>query len=548
MKANDTQIRIFLEGTKQFMVPLFQRTYSWKKENIQKLWEDLEDTKNDKKSTHFFGSFVTMPVPSSASGVSQYTIIDGQQRLVTIFIFLAALRNRIIEIDPEYEKKDEINELYLINKYHPKNKYKVVPTQADRNIFFTILNEVNPLVNSNHLIIETYRFFNNKLSTINDLSDLVSLKDTLLSKFSVVDIRLENEDDPYLIFESLNATGTPLTQADLVRNYLFMRLNPNNQQNVYDKIWFPMQQNLQDYLEDFIRHYLAMGGNIPNYNKIYATFKDIADEKAKSEEDVIDIMKELLKYSEYYHTLLYPENESEEELKRYFEKFNRLEVTTSYPLLLKLYDDYANKKLSIDDFAECLQVIETYIVRRAVCGIPTNVLNKYFPTIYNSLDQTNVPHSLKNKLKDGMGARRMPDDYEFKECLQERKLFGSRILQYLLEEFERYNNKEIVEFEELQIEHIMPQTLSDEWKKELGSDWELTYQKYLDTLGNLTLTGYNPEYSNKLFIEKRDMKKGFKDSGLQLNRDLAKLERWTEKEILDRATELSRIGLEIWGI
>jgi len=548
MKANDTQIRIFLEGTKQFMVPLFQRTYSWKNENIQKLWEDLKDIKNDKESTHFFGSFVTMPVPSFASGVSQYTIIDGQQRLVTIFIFLAALRNRIIEINPEYEKKDEINELYLINKYHPEDKYKVVPTQADRNIFFTILNEVNPVVDSNHLIIETYRFFNNKLSTINDLSDLVSLKDTLLSKFSVVDIRLENEDDPYLIFESLNATGTPLTQADLVRNYLFMRLNPNNQQNVYDKIWFPMQQNLQDYLEDFIRHYLAMGGNIPNYNKIYAIFKDIADEKAKSEEDVIDIMKELLKYSEYYYTLLYTENESEEKLKRYFEKFDRLEVTTSYPLLLKLYDDYANKKLSIDDFAECLQVIEIYIVRRAVCGIPTNVLNKYFPAIYNSLDQTNVSHSLKNRLKNGTGARRMPDDYEFKQCLQERKLFGSRILQYLLEELERYNNKEVVDFEELQIEHIMPQTLSDEWEKELGSDCELNYQKYLDTLGNLTLTGYNPEYSNKLFIEKRDMKKGFKDSGLQLNRDLAKLERWTKEEILDRATELSRIGLEIWGI
>jgi len=548
MKANDTQIRIFLEGTKQFIVPLFQRTYSWKKENIQKLWEDLEDTKNDKESTHFFGSFVTMPVPSSASGVSQYTIIDGQQRLVTICIFLATLRNRIIEINPKYEKKDEINEVYLINKFHPENKYKVVPTEADRNIFFAILNEVNPLVDGSHLIAETYRFFSNKLSAINDLGELVSLKDTMLSKFSVVDIRLENEDDPYLIFESLNAKGIPLTQADLVRNYLFMRLNPNKQQNVYDKIWFPMQENLQESLEDFIRHYLAMDGNVPNYNKIYARFKEIADKKAKSEEDVIDIMEELLNYSKYYYILLYPENESEEKLKRYFEKLDRLEVTTSYPLLLKLYDDYANKKLSIDDFAECLQVIETYIVRRAVCGIPTNVLNKYFPTIYNSLDQTNVVHSLKNKLKSGTGARRMPDDDEFKQCLQERKLFGSRILQYLLEELERYNNKEVVDFEELQIEHIMPQTLTDEWKKELGSVWELTYQKYLDTLGNLTLTGYNPEYSNKLFIEKRDMKKGFKYSGLQLNRDLAKLERWTEKEILDRAMELSRIGLEIWGI
>lgn len=548
MKANDTQIRLFLEGTKQFVVPLFQRTYSWKRENIQKLWEDLEDTKNDKESTHFFGSFVTMPIPSFAAGVSKYIIIDGQQRLITIFIFLAALRNRIIKINPGYEKKDEINELYLINKYHPEDKYKVVPTQADRDIFFTILDTVNPSVDSNHLIIKTYKFFRDKLLAMSDLNELVSLKDTLLSKFSVVDIRLENKDDPYLIFESLNATGTPLAQADLIRNYLFMRLKQNNQQDVYDKIWFPMQQNLRNHLEDFIRHYLAMDGNITNYNKIYATFKEIADEKAKSEKDVIEIMEELLKYSKYYYIFLYPEKESEEKFKRYFEKFNRLEVTTSYPLLLKLYNDYANKKLSIDGFAECLHTIETYIVRRAVCGIPTNALNKYFPTIYKSLDQTDIVHSLKEKLKNETGARRMPDDNEFKQCLQERKLFGNRILRYLLEELERHNNKEVVDFEELQIEHIMPQTLTDEWKKELGDNWEQIHQKYLNTLGNLTLTGYNPEYSNKLFIEKRDMEKGFKNSGLHLNRMLAKLDKWTEKEIMNRAEKLSKIGLEIWSI
>ena len=548
MKANDTQIRIFLEGTKQFIVPLFQRTYSWKKENIEKLGDDLEDTKNINESIHFFGSFVTMPVPSSASGVSKYTIIDGQQRLVTIFIFLAALRNRIIEIQPEYKKRDEINELYLINKYHPEDKYKVVPTQADREIFFTILNEANPSVDNNHLIIETYKFFGNKLSEINDLDELVSFKDTILSKFSVVDIRLEKGDDPYLIFESLNATGIPLTQADLVRNYLFMRVTPNKQQDVYEKIWLPMQQKLQDYLEQFVRHYLAMGGTIPNFNKIYATFKDLADKKAKDEQGVIDIMKNLLNFSTYYYNLLYPKNESEQELKGYLQKFNRLEVTTSYPLLLKLYDDYDSKRLSLDEFSKCLEAIETYIVRRAVCGIPTNVLNKYFPTIYNSLDQTNIVHSLKDKLKNGTGARRMPNDYEFKQCLQERKLFGNRILRYVLEEIEKHNNKEVVNFEELQIEHIMPQTLSEKWKEELGNNWELTHQKYLDTLGNLTLTGYNPEYSNKLFVEKRDMDKGFSDSGLQINRDLAELEKWTEEEITNRAERLSKIGLEIWSV
>ena len=548
MKANDTQIRICLEGTKQFIVPLFQRTYSWKKENIQKLWEDLEDTKNGNEATHFFGSFVTMPVPSSASGVSKYILIDGQQRLVTIFIFLATLRNRIIEIQPGYKKRDEINELYLINKYHIEDKYKVVPTQADRNIFFSILNEVNPSVDNNHLIIETYKFFSDKLSTTNDINEITSLKDTILSKFSVVDIRLEDGDDPYLIFESLNATGTPLTQADLVRNYLFMRLNPDNQQKVYDELWFPMQQKLRDNLESFVRHYLSMDGNVPNFNKIYTTFKENADSKAKSQEDVINLIKGLLKISSYYYNFLHPKKEKEQKLRIYFEKFNKIEVTTSYPLLLRLYEDYTNKKTSADDFSECLHAIETFVVRRAVCGIPTNALNKYFPTVYNSLDQTDITQSLKNKLKSGMGARRMPDDDEFKQCQKEGRLYGNKILRYLLEEIEKYDNKEVVNFEELQIEHIMPQTLSDEWKKELGSNWELIHKKYVDTLGNLTLTGYNQEYSRKLFKEKRDMEKGFKDSGLQLNRDLAKLDKWTENEIIHRAEGLAEEALKVWYI
>jgi len=453
-----------------------------------------------------------------------------------------------MEIQPEYEKRDEINELYLINKYHPEDKYKVVPTQADRNVFFTTLNEVNPSVDNNHLIIETCKFFTGKLSTINDLNELVALKDTILSKFSVVDIRLEGRDDPYLIFESLNATGTRLTQADLVRNYLFMRLKPDDQQKVYDELWFPMQQKLQDNLENFIRHYLSMDSNIPNFNKIYATFKETADRKAKSQEDVINLMGGLLEFSDYYYKFIHPENEKEQKIEAYFEKLDKLEVTTSYPLLLRLYEDYANEKISVTDFSECLHAIETFVVRRAVCGIPTNVLNKYFPAICNSLGQTNIVCSLKNKLKNGTGARRMPDDYEFKQCLKERRLYRDKILRYLLKEIEKYDNKEVVNFEGLQIEHIMPQRLDDEWEKELGDNWELIHKKYLDTLGNLTLTGYNPEYSRKLFKEKRDMEKGFKDSGLQLNRDLANLDKWAENAIMSRAEGLAEKALKIWHI
>lgn len=548
MRADDTTIRIFLEGSKQFAVPLFQRTYSWKRGNIQQLWQDIQDTKRNRENTHFFGSFVTMPIPSSASGVSKYTIIDGQQRLVTILVFLAALRDRITEIQPDYEKKDEINESYLMNKFHPEGKYKVMPTQADREIFFNILDEREPKLDAEHLITETYEFFRDKLSVVDDLKELINLKGTVLSKFSVVDIRLEKTDDPYLIFESLNAMGTPLTQADLIRNYLFMSIGESKQQEVYEKIWFPMQQKLKDYLEQFIRHYLAMDGDIPNFKRIYATFKSITDESAKNQEDVIDRMKDLLKFCHHYYIFLYPENEKDEKLRTYLGKFDKLEITTSYPLLLKLWNDYVSKKISSIELSECLRAIETYIVRRATCGIPTQALNRYFPTVYKSLDKTNIVISLRNKLKTATGTRRMPDDIEFKDHLRERSLYGNRILRYLLEEIEKYNNKEVVNFEELQIEHIMPQTLNDAWKETLGSNWEVIHQKDSDILGNLTLTGYNPEYSNRPFIEKRDMEGGFKDSGLRLNRDLAVRGKWTEEAINKRAERLSKIALRIWHI
>lgn len=546
MKANDTLIIKFLEGSKQFIVPLFQRTYSWKKEQVETLWGDIENTRSENESTHFFGSFVTEPLPSSASGASRYVIIDGQQRLATIFLFLASLRNRIIEIAPECKIKNEINDLYLVNIYHPEDKYKLVPTQADRNIFFSIIDRKQSASNGEHLILRTNSFFKKKLSEINDVNKLRELKNTILNRFSVVDIRLERGDDPYLIFESLNAKGTPLTQADLIRNYLFMRIIPNNQEKVYREIWFPTQQKLKEYLEGFIRHYLAMEGAIPNFNRIYAAFREKADRIARNEDDVIKLMGNLAKFSGYYYNLLYPKNEKQEKLRTYFNKLNKLQVTTSYPFLLKLYNDYIEGKLSLEEFTEILQLVETYIVRRAVCGVPTNVLNKYFPTIYKSLDKNNIVESMKLKFQAETGTRRMPDDEEFKLALEKRKLYGNRILRYLLEEIERYDNKEVVDFYDLQIEHIMPQTLSDEWKNELGDNWELIHQKYLDTLGNLTLTGYNPEYSNKTFIEKRDMEKGFKESGLKINRDLANLDKWGEQQIIKRAESLSTIAMKIW--
>ena len=546
MKANDTLVMKFLEGSKQFVVPLFQRTYSWGREQVETLWDDIESTKNGEESVHFFGPFVTEPLPSSASGVSKYVIIDGQQRLVTTILFLASLRNRIREIAPGSQIKDEINDLYLTNRYHPEDKYRLVPTQADRQIFFDLIDDKTINYANYHLILYARDFFKEKLSKMNDVNELADLKNTILNHFSAVDVRLESGDDPYLIFESLNAKGTPLTQADLVRNYLFMRIAQDHQEQVYKEIWFPMQENLGAYLEAFIRHYLAIEGSIPNFNRIYSSFKEKADSTAKSENEVIVLMKNLAEFASYYDKLLHPENEKQENLKVGLSKLNRLEVTTSYPFLLILYHDYTKSKLSSEDFAKILKLVEVFIVRRAVCGVPTNILNKYFPTIYVSLDKNNIVESLKSKLKAETGQRRMPDASEFESALMKKNLYGDNILRYLLEAIERYDSKEVVDFATLQIEHIMPQTLSEEWKKELGDNHELLHQKYVDTMGNLTLTGYNPEYSNKTFLEKRDMEKGFKESKLKINSNLAKLDKWTEQEITNRAEELASIAVKIW--
>ncbi len=328
-----------------------------------------------------------------------------------------------------------------------------------------------------------------------------------------------------------------------------MRLDPNDQEaqeKFYKKLWFPMQKELGENLEPFFRHYLSMDGDIPTLNRVYYTFKEIYDKEAKNQEDIIKVMEELFKYSQYYSKFVSPENEENENLKIYFEKFNRLGVTTCYPLLLRLYEGYDNYKIIADEFEKCLGIIETFIVRRAVCAVPTNALNNYFPTIYNSLDESKIYRSLKDKLKSGSGARRMPDTNEFKQSLKNRKLYR-KTARYLLEEIEKYpDNNELVNLEDLQVEHIMPQTLNDSWREELGDKWELIHNKYLDTLGNLTLTGYNAKYSNKPFIEKRDMENGFKKSGLRLNMYLAEIDSWNETKIRNMADDLTRKAVKMW--
>jgi uncharacterized protein with ParB-like and HNH nuclease domain len=539
MQAKETKLQDIIEGTKQYVIPLFQRTYSWTSKEWEILWKDLvELCETENPRTHFIGSIVNMPTVSVPEGVAKYLLIDGQQRLTTIFLILTLLRNKAREIQNQ-EFAEEINNTLLVNPYKKDNDFfKLMPTQVDRETYKNYI-KLRPNTTVNQLTI-AYDFFEKKLKQVP--LEFERLKKVITSYFSVVSIVLDPDDNPYLVFESLNAKGRPLTQADLIRNYFFMRIHVDNQDKVYNEFWNPMQSALGDKMTEFIRHFLMREGAIVKQSDIYYALKDMV-----SQSNVIEYLSKLYNYSLYYRKLINPEFESDLDIRKYLIRLNRIEVTTAYPLLLSIYDLFTTNKLNKIDFVELLKVLENYMIRRFICGIPTNQLNKIFPTVYPLLSQKYDSNTL-NGFKFILQSKGYPKDSEFILRLKEAKLYGAgdRMVKtkLMLESIEEnFNHKEAVPFENLTIEHIMPQTLSVWWQNHLGENWEDTHNLYLHTLGNLTLTGYNSELSNDDFDTK---KKTLNESHLDLNKYFINKQKWTKEEIEIRAEDLSKIALSIW--
>lgn len=540
MQAKETKLQDILEGTKQYVIPLFQRTYSWGKKEWETLWKDLIELCEAKNPRpHFIGSIVSMPTISVPEGVAKYLLIDGQQRLTTIFILLAILLDKAI-YDRNKEFADEINNTLLVNPYKKDNDYfKLMPTQFDRDIYNNL---IKGIVNrSESQLINAYAFFEKKLRQIQ--FEHKKLKEVITGYFSVVSIVLDPDDNPYLVFESLNAKGKPLTQADLIRNYFFMRIHIDKQNKAHDDYWQPMQNRLKDNLTEYIRHFLMINGSIIKQNDVYYVIKETV-----STINAIDYMKELEKYSVYYHRLIYPEFEPEVELRKYFHRLNRIEVTTAYPLLLNLYNDYQEAKISISEFIDILKIIENYLIRRFVCNVPTNQLNKIFPVIYSKIKE-NHSGSIIEGIKSLLQERNYPKDDEFYLGFSQAKFYGAgdrnAKTKLILETIEEsFGHKEEPNFKDLTIEHIMPQTLSEQWQNSLGSEWEETYELFLDTIGNLTLSAYNSELSNADFATKKQV---YNNSHLELNKYFATIPYWTKSEIEERTKELAKKALEIWN-
>ncbi len=540
MQAKETKLQDIIEGTKQYVIPLFQRTYSWTSKEWEVLWKDLvELSEMENPRTHFIGSIVNMPTVSVPEGVAKYLLIDGQQRLTTIFILLALLRDRAKK-NQNKEFAEEINNTLLVNPYKKDNEfYKLLPTQIDRETYKNLIN--GTINNTENQLTRAYTFFEKKLKQVEFEPE--KLKKIITSYFSVVSIVLDADDNPYLVFESLNAKGRPLTQADLIRNYFFMRIHINNQEEVYTGYWQPMQAALNDDLTEYIRHFLMIGGNVIKQSDVYYALKENI-----SISNATDYLKELKKFSIFYQRLKYPEFEPEVELQKHFRRLNRIEVTTAYPLLLNIYSNYDDNKISKIDFITILKTLENYLIRRFVCNIATNSLNRIFPTVYTTIT-TKHPDNIVEGFKAVLQDKGYPKDNEFYLRFRENKFYGGgdRIVKtkLILETLEdSYAHKEAVPFDNLTVEHIMPQTLSEWWQKEIGEEWEETHELLLHTIGNLSLTAYNTELSNDDFPTKR---KTLNESHLELNKYFSDIPSWTRKEIEQRAEELAKKALESWS-
>jgi uncharacterized protein with ParB-like and HNH nuclease domain len=570
MKASETTLRELLEGTKQFQVPLFQRRYSWNKTYWLTLWEDLINIYDGEvEGGYFIGTIVTQSTPGTAHGISPFIVIDGQQRLTTITLLLAVVRN-LFKLGEDENSADEINQLYLVNKFKKDDDfYKFLPTQRDRGIYKDIIDPVNNHENTinradeeSSNIMQAFNFFTKQVNTAikNQEVELEKLKHVILDRLILVSITSDDRDNPYLIFESLNNKGLDLTQSDLIRNYVFMQFPQSEREKIYKDSWLSLEQKFKDNsqgsgkeldgLTQFFWFYLRKNGNSIAEKEIYKQMRCGFDDSNNKHHK----LDELIRFSGYYERLRFYEKEPNVKLRKYFQGFLRLDFKTCNVFLLNIFELYDRSQISMDEFQEILCLLESYFIRRLFTGTSTMALSKIFDNLYGDLlskDTGNITHRLRVTLKGYTGNKIFPANEEFKAAVISQKIYKPAKIdrvKFILERLEEHivsKTKEEVSVNSsgLTIEHIMPQSLSPEWKKGLGDEYNTIHDRWVHTLANLTLTADNPALSNKIFAEK---KKLYEESKLNLNKYFDSLDTWNADTIEERANELADMAIEIW--
>ena len=557
MHSNDQYLLEFLEQPHQLNIPIYQRKYSWTIKQCQQLLDDIERIgESNEKDTHFLGAIVFKSIYDK---ISKKTIIDGQQRITTLNLLIGALANYIYnsqheEIDMD---ADELVDSYLVN---PAKKgelyYKLFLTEDDKRTLIKIIDNIRTdeklefTEEDSKSVSTNYEFFKREIKEENVVNVYKGL-----SKLLIVYIELSDLDNPQLIFESMNSTGLDLSQADLIRNYLLMGLEQEEQEKLYDKYWKKIEQLFEkqksSVFDKFIRDFLTVNtGDVPVFRNIYADFKTYS-RKEKFKDNVEKLVKDIFDYSNYFAAIAFGK-EKDPVLKKNFDSLKSMGYDVTYPFLLSLYRDYKENKLSKEDFITIIKLTESYLIRRLICGIPTASYNKTFANIYKELDKDNLLESYKVNLVLKESYHRMPNNEEFGSNFAVKDIYNLRgkNKEYIFDKLENWGHKEKHPIGEYSFEHIMPQNpdLSQEWRDALGPNYKEIQKTYIHTIGNLTLTGCNPELSDRPFQEKRDMEDcGYKHTIIRLSKDyLGDLDTWNEDEIKRRAESLISKAFEIW--
>lgn len=551
MDARKGNIYEILNGNKQFLIPVYQRFYSWDIEQCKRLWNDIVEMQRKGKVGHFVGSIVNIAEQAMPTGVQKYMIIDGQQRMTTLTLLLLALRDYAIKNPGDTSiNARRIDNMLLKNEYeNGDERYKLLLTETDRNILINLVEEKPIAEGTRSRLIENYKFFADKLA---DKEILPAEVYESIGKLQIVNITLDRAvDDAQAIFESLNSTGKELSESDLIRNYVLMGLEPSEQIYVYEHLWRPMEQlfvyeTQGTVMDAFFRHYLTMKlARIPKQGRVYEEFKLY---HLNCEFGTIrELCQDLLDYAKYYTNIVFKRN-SDLDLKKLYEDIIDLRMEVSYPFLLKIHHDCTDGIITSDELKEILKLCISYVLRRAICEIPTNSMNKTFATLKNYIRPDDYLNSVKAFFVMQDTYKEFPDNDKFEGAFVSRDIYNMRARNYILSRLENFEKKAPIIIENYTIEHIMPQNknLSLEWQADLGADWQEVQKKYLHTIGNLTLTAYNSEMSDRPFREKMNMPGGFKESALRLNKYIVLLNEWNEKHIQERANMLAKKAESIW--
>lgn len=570
MKATEANLLKFLRKSPQFVIPIYQRNYSWTEEQCRQLWTDLlRAGREEKVNAHFIGSIVYIErALSSVTSQEALLVIDGQQRLTTSTLLVAALANHLETLSSDELQLFEglletfsprkLRNYYLLNPDEEGERhFKLILSETDQDTLLAILKGSPVPVDSSTRILENYKLFRDLLTQHH--KELGAICEGL-AKLVIVDVSLDRaQDNPQLIFESMNSTGLELSQADLIRNYILMGLEPALQTELYKSYWRPMEKGFGQaayavHFDAFMRHYLtAKTGEIPNVREVYVAFKSYA---RTLQGGVSDLVADIHAYATYYCAIALGA-EPKSLLNQAFHDLRELKVDVAYPFLLDAYYDYKQDRLGVEELHEVVRLIESYVFRRAICSIPTNSLNKTFAGLSRMLKKDRYLESVRAAFLLLPSYRRFPGDEEFLREIKLRDLYNFRSRSYWLRRLENHGRKERVMVEDYTIEHILPQNpqLSAQWQAELGADWQSVQQAWLHTLGNLTLTGYNSEYRDFPFSYKRDQVVdkdgniiGFARSPLKLNHGLGQVQEWNEEAIKARAERLAKEAAKTWKV